>query len=182
MLETITLAGGCFWCTEALFKRLKGIYSVIPGYSGGTVSNPTYEQVCDGDTGHAEAIQVEFDPTQISFDKILEVFWYTHDPTTLNQQGNDFGTQYRSAIFFHDQRQKEIAEQSKEKLEKEGIYKDKIVTEIIPFTNFFIAEDYHKNYYERNKDKSYCNFVITPKIIKLLQRYKKDLKEEYKDN
>jgi peptide-methionine (S)-S-oxide reductase len=178
-LEIATFAGGCFWCTEAIFKRLKGVYSVLPGYSGGTVVNPTYEQVCSGKTGHAEAVQIEFDSSIIPYSKLLEIFWHTHDPTTLNQQGNDFGTQYRSAIFYHNQKQKEVAEKIKLNLEKEGVYRDKIVTEITANTNFYLAEDYHKNYYEKNKDKSYCNFVITPKISKLIKEYSQDLKEEY---
>lgn len=179
-LEVATLAGGCFWCTEAIFTRLKGVHSVLPGYSGGTVENPTYQDVCSGNTGHAEAIQIEFDPTQIPFEKLLEIFWHTHNPTTLNQQGNDIGTQYRSAIFYHDEKQKEIAEKSKADVEKEKLYPDPIVTEIVPFTTFYIAEDYHKNYYDRNKNQSYCNFVIDPKIHKLLKEYSSDVKDEYK--
>lgn len=179
-LETATLAGGCFWCTEAIFKRLKGVASVLPGYAGGKIKNPTYQQVCSGTTGHAEAIQIKFDPVQISFEKILDIFWHTHNPTTLNRQGNDFGTQYRSAIFYHSDMQKKIAEKSKAAFKKENVYKDAIVTEITPFTNFYVAEDYHKNYFERNKDASYCNFVINPKIHKLLEKYGRDIKEEYK--
>jgi peptide-methionine (S)-S-oxide reductase len=132
-LEIATLANGCFWCTEAIFSRVKGIKSVISGYSGGKTSNPSYEQVCTGITGHAEAIQIEYDPKIISFEKILDIFWHTHDPTTLNRQGNDVGTQYRSAIFYHDESQKNIAEKSKIELEKEGVFKNPIVTEIIPF-------------------------------------------------
>jgi len=178
--ETATLAGGCFWCTEAIFKRLKGIISVKPGYAGGNIENPSYEQVCTGKTGHAEAIQIEFDSSIIPFEKILEVFWHTHDPTTLNQQGNDIGTQYRSAIFYHDEKQKEEAQISKEELVKERVYKNPIVTEIIPFTNFYEAENYHKDYYDRNKEYPYCNFVIDPKIQKLMREFSKDIKEEYK--
>lgn len=178
-LEIATLGGGCFWCTEAIFKRLKGVVSVLPGYAGGTVENPSYEQVCSGSTNHAESIQIEFDPVKIPFEKILDVFWHTHDPTTLNKQGNDVGTQYRSVIFYHDEKQKGIAEESKKKLEKEAAYKDPVVTQIIPFTNFYIAEDYHRNYFEQNKDASYCNFVISPKIHKLLEKYGQDIKEEY---
>lgn len=177
--ETATLAGGCFWCTEAIFKRLKGVQSVKPGYSGGQKENPTYEEVSSGQTGHAECIQIEFDPSLIDFETILDVFWHTHDPTTLNQQGNDMGTQYRSVIFYHDNLQKEKALKSKENLEKENIYKDPIVTQIEPFTNFYEAEDYHKNYFDRNKEYPYCNFVITPKIQKLLQKYGKLVKEEF---
>jgi len=180
LAETATLAGGCFWCTEAIFKRLKGVKSVLPGYAGGKVENPTYEDVCRGETGHAEAIQIELDPAQIPFEKILDIFWHTHDPTTRNQQGNDVGTQYRSVIFYHNKGQKEIAEKSKTDLEKEGIYKDSIVTEIVPFMNFYVAEDYHKDYFDKNKQASYCNFVISPKIHKLLEKYGSDVKEEYK--
>jgi len=178
--ETATLANGCFWCSEAIFKRLKGIESVLPGYAGGTVKNPSYDEVCMENTGHAESIQVKFDPRIISFEKILNIFWHTHNPTTLNRQGNDIGTQYRSAIFFHDEKQKAIAEKSKKDLEQAGLYKDPIVTEITPFKNFYIAEDYHKNYYDKHQEVPYCNFVIDPKIHKLLQHYRNDMKEEYK--
>lgn len=179
MNETATLAGGCFWCTEAIFKRLKGVSSVLPGYSGGTTPNPTYEQVCSGTTGHAEAIQIEFNSTLIPFEKILDIFWHTHNPTTLNQQGNDHGTQYRSAIFYADEEQKKIAEKSKEDVEKEHLYPDPIVTEIVPFEKFYEAENYHKDYFDKNKNQSYCNFVIDPKIHKLLKEYGNDVKEEY---
>lgn len=175
-----TLAGGCFWCTEAIFKRLKGVSSVLPGYAGGHVENPTYEQVCTGGTGHAEAVQIEFDEKNISFDKILDVFWNTHDPTTMNRQGNDVGPQYRSMIFYHDENQKKVAKESKKKVEEEKLYKDPIVTEIKPFINFYIAEDYHKNYFENHKNALYCQLVISPKIHKLLGKYGKDVKEEYK--
>ena len=179
--EIATLAGGCFWCTEAVFKRLKGVISVIPGYAGGDIEKPTYEQVSSGDTGHAEAIQIEFDPKLIEFDKILDVFWHTHDPTTMNQQGNDIGTQYRSVIFYHNEAQKEVALKSKTEIEKEGAYKDPIVTEIVPFKNFFEAENYHKDYYDKNKDYPYCTFVINPKLKKLFEKYGNDVKEEYKE-
>ncbi len=178
--EVATLANGCFWCTEAVFKRLKGVMSVKPGYSGGNVENPSYDQVCSGETRHAEAIQIEFDPSIISFEALLDIFWHTHDPTTLNQQGNDIGTQYRSAIFYHDAIQKEKAIKSKENLERKGVYKDPIVTEITPFTSFYEAENYHKNYYDRNKDYPYCRFVIDPKLKKLLEKYSDKVKEEYK--
>jgi peptide-methionine (S)-S-oxide reductase len=179
MIEITTLANGCFWCTEAIFKRLKGVKSVLPGYAGGTVKNPSYDQVCTGTTGHAESTQIEFDPKVISFEKLLDIFWHTHNPTTLNRQGNDVGTQYRSAIFYHDKKQKEIAERTKKELVKEGVYKDSIVTEITPFKNFYVAEDYHKNYYEQHQDAPYCSFVIDPKIHKLLQQYGNEIKEEY---
>lgn len=177
--ETATLANGCFWCSEAIFKRLKGVKSVTPGYSGGTIKNPSYDQVCNGTTGHAESIQIVFDPSVIDFDKILNIFWHTHNPTTLNRQGNDVGTQYRSAIFYHNEKQREIAEKSKKDLERERIYKDSIVTEITPFKNFYTAENYHKDYYDKNKQAAYCNFVIDPKIHKLLKEYENDIKAEY---
>jgi peptide-methionine (S)-S-oxide reductase len=177
--ETATLANGCFWCSEAVFKRLKGIKSVLPGYSGGQVKNPSYEQVCSGRTGHAESIQIKFDPKVIGFEKVLDIFWRTHDPTTLNRQGNDVGTQYRSAIFYHDQKQKEVAEKSKSALENEGTYKAPIVTEITPYNDFYVAEDYHKNYYENNQNAPYCNFIINPKVNKLLLKYGSDIKQEY---
>jgi peptide-methionine (S)-S-oxide reductase len=180
-IEIATLAGGCFWCTEAIFTRLKGIKSVKPGYSGGHVRNPSYEQVSMGTTGHAESIQIEFDPDQISFDKILEVFWHTNDPTTLNRQGADVGTQYRSAIFFHDEMQKETAEESKNRLENERVYPHPVVTEIVPFTGFFVAENYHINYFENHRNAPYCSVVIAPKVQKLLKLYGTDLKEEYKN-
>jgi peptide-methionine (S)-S-oxide reductase len=175
-----TLAGGCFWCSEAVFKRIKGIKSILPGYAGGTVESPSYEEVCGGKTGHAESIQIEFDSKVIPFEKILDIFWHTHDPTTLNRQGNDVGTQYRSAIFYHNEKQKEIAENSKKELEEEGIFKDPIVTEITPFRNFYAAEDYHKNYYENHQDAPYCNIVIDPKVNKLFLKYGNNIKEEYK--
>jgi peptide-methionine (S)-S-oxide reductase len=176
-MEIATLANGCFWCSEAMFSRLKGVKSVLPGYSGGKVEDPTYDEVCTGRTGHAEAAQIEFDPSVTSFERLLDVFWHTHDPTTLNRQGNDIGTQYRSAIFYHDEKQKEIAEISKR--DHQTDYKDPIVTEIIPFRKFYVAENYHKKYYEQHQDAPYCRFVIDPKIEKLLKHYGKDLKEEY---
>ncbi|MGB6595254.1 MAG: peptide-methionine (S)-S-oxide reductase MsrA [Candidatus Nitrosopolaris sp.] len=178
--EIATIANGCFWCSEAIFRRLQGVKSVLPGYTGGTAKNPSYDQVCTGITGHAESTQIQFDPKIISFEKILDIFWHTHNPTTLNRQGNDVGTQYRSAIFYHDEKQKEIAEKSRKEFEAEGAYKDPIVTEISPFKIFYVAEDYHKNYYEEHLDAPYCNFVIDPKIHKLLQQYGSDVKEEFK--
>jgi peptide-methionine (S)-S-oxide reductase len=179
-LEIATLANGCFWCTEAIFARLKGVKSVLPGYSGGKVENPSYDQVCTGITGHAEAAQIGFDPMVISYEKLLEVFWHTHDPTTHNRQGNDVGTQYRSAIFYHNDNQRKIAEKSKREIEDKGIFKDPIVTEITPFKKFYVAEDYHKKYYEQHQDAPYCRFVIDPKIEKLFKQYKNDLKVEHK--
>lgn len=180
MKEIATFAGGCFWCTEAVFKRLKGVGVVDSGYSGGNTENPTYEDVCSGKTGYAEAISITFDPTVISYEKLLDVFWRVHNPTTLNRQGNDIGTQYRSAIFYHTDEQKKVAEISKEKLVKEGVYKDPVVTEIVPFANFYKAEPHHQNYYDRNQEYPYCQFVIDPKIQKLYKDFKDDLKEEYK--
>src|SRR3989338_4007943 len=165
-METATLAGGCFWCTEAIFKRLKGVTSVVSGYTGGNVENPSYEEVCGGDTGHAEAIQITFDPKVVPYEKLLEIFFALHDPTTLNRQGNDAGTQYRSAIFYHDQSQKEAAEKSKANAQKK--LTDKIVTGIVPYTEFYEAENYHKNYYDSNRAQGYCQVVIDPKIKKLL--------------
>lgn len=175
-METATLAGGCFWCTEATFQRLKGVKSTTPGYTGGTVGNPTYEQVCTGSTGHAEAIQIRFDPKIISYGKLLEVFFALHDPTTLNQQGADVGTQYRSAIFYHDDNQKKTAETLKGKLDKSGNFKAKIVTEVVPFTKFYQAENYHQNYFDSNRTAPYCQVVIDPKIKKLLEEFPADLK------
>ncbi|MBI2600191.1 peptide-methionine (S)-S-oxide reductase MsrA [Candidatus Daviesbacteria bacterium] len=180
-METATLAGGCFWCTEAIFKRLKGVISVTSGYAGGKISDPSYEHISTGKTGHAEAIQIQFDPKIISFDKLLDIFWVVHDPTTLNKQGPDVGTQYRSVIFYHDENQKRKAEESKRKLQKSGILNEKVVTEIKPFTGFFTAEEYHQNYYEINKNSNpYCLLVIDPKIEKLLIKFNQEVKEEYK--
>lgn len=176
-METATFAGGCFWCTEAIFQRLKGVISVKPGYSGGNVPNPSYELVCSGSTGHAEAIQIEFDPKIISFQKLLEVFFKLHDPTTINQQGADVGPQYRSVIFYHDNEQKKRAESIKGKLQKSGAYKDKIVTEIVPFTKFYEAENYHQNYFNNNRQQPYCQAVIDPKIKKLFENFKENLKD-----
>ena len=178
-LETATFGGGCFWCTEAIFQRLKGVESVLPGYSGGHVDNPTYEQVSSGDTGHAEATQIEFDPTIIPYKKLLEIFWHTHDPTTPNRQGNDVGTQYRSAIFYHTPEQKKVAEEVKVELEEAGVYRDPIVTEITKFTSFFPAENYHQNYFNTHPEAPYCNVVIDPKVQKLLKDYGQDVKPEY---
>ncbi|MDQ6660376.1 MAG: peptide-methionine (S)-S-oxide reductase MsrA [Chloroflexota bacterium] len=174
--DTATFASGCFWCTEAVFQRLKGVTSVVSGYAASKVENPSYQQVCSGKTGAAEAIQITYDPSVISYGKLLEIFWHLHDPTTLNRQGNDVGTQYRSAIFYHNDEQKRIALAAKEALEKSGDYKKPIVTEIAPFTNFYPAEDYHNDYYDNNRSQSYCKFVIDPKVQKLLKEYKNDVK------
>ena len=178
-MEKATFAGGCFWCTEAIFKRLKGVNSVLPGYSGGHVENPSYDDVCSGTTGHAEAIQIEFDPKIIPFEKLLEVFFYTFDPTTKNQQGNDVGPQYRSVIFYHSEKQKSDAEEFIRKLTKDRVYEKPIVTQVEAFNHFYEAEDYHKNYFERNSDAPYCNYVIASKIHKLLDEFGTDVKEEY---
>lgn len=171
-LETATLAGGCFWCTEAVFKRLKGVTEVLPGYTGGVTKNPTYEDVCSGQTGHAEAIQIKFDPKVISYEKLLEVFWKLHDPTTLNQQGADIGSEYRSAIFYHTQQQKESAQKSLNQAEESGLYPTKFVTEIVPAAEFYPAESYHKDFYEKNASSGYCRIVIDPKIQKLYAEFK----------
>lgn len=179
-LETATLAGGCFWCTEAIFKRLKGVKSVMPGYAGGNVENPTYNEVCDGRTGHAEAIQIEFDPEVTLYEKLLEIFWHLHDPTTRNRQENDLGPQYRSVVFYHNEKQKESAEKVKAELEKSGVYRNPVVTEIVPFTNFYKAEAYHKDYFDRNQEAPYCSVIIDPKIRKLMKEYGNEVKEEYK--
>jgi peptide-methionine (S)-S-oxide reductase len=179
-METATFAGGCFWCTEAIFKRLKGVGSVLPGYSGGEVEKPTYDEVCAGDTGHAEAIQIEFDSKVISYKLLLEIFFYTHDPTTPNQQGNDIGPQYRSAVFYHSEEQKIETEKFIEELTSKKVYDRPIVTQIEPFKNFYEAEDYHKNYFDRNKEAPYCDITISPKIHKLLNKYESSVKEEYK--
>jgi peptide-methionine (S)-S-oxide reductase len=175
-LETATLGGGCFWCTEAVYKELKGVADVKPGYSGGHVKNPSYREVCNGNTGHAEVVQITFDPNVVSFSDILEVFFKTHDPTTLNRQGNDAGTQYRSVIFYRSEKQKEVAEKVVALFEKEKIYDKPIVTLIEPFKVFYEAEDYHHDYYERNKNQPYCQFVITPKLEKFEKIFKDKLK------
>lgn len=175
-LETATFGSGCFWCTEAIFQQLKGIEKVTPGYSGGNRANPTYEQVSSGATGHAEVTQIQFDPSVIKFDDLLEVFWQSHDPTTLNRQGADVGTQYRSVIFYHNQKQKEIAEQYKRKLNAAGAYPTPIVTEITEFKAFYPAEDYHVNYYNNNKKAPYCTFVIQPKMDKFRKVFSDKLK------
>ena len=175
-MELATFGSGCFWCTEAVFQRMKGVDKVVSGYAGGHVDNPTYHQVCTGDTGHAEVVQVHYDPSQVSYEQLLEVFWKTHDPTTPNRQGNDHGPQYRSVIFYHTEDQKRLAEGYKKKLEEEKIWEDPIVTEITPFTNFYSAEDYHQNYYNENGAQPYCSFVIRPKIEKLEKIFSERLK------
>jgi peptide-methionine (S)-S-oxide reductase len=176
-LQIATFGSGCFWCTEAIFERLNGVVKVESGYSGGKVKNPTYEEVCTGTTGHAEVTQITYDPSIISFDELLEVFWKTHDPTTLNRQGNDVGTQYRSVIFYHNEEQKELAENYKAELDKSGVWDNPIVTEISPFTNFYSAEKYHQDYYNNNPNQGYCTFVITPKVEKFEKVFKDKLKK-----
>lgn len=176
-LEIATFGSGCFWCTEAIFERVKGVQKVVSGYSGGTTENPTYNEVCTGATGHAECTQIYFDPSLITYDELLEIFWKTHDPTTLNRQGNDVGTQYRSVIFYHSQEQKQKAEYYKKKLDEEKIWDKPIVTEIVEFKKFYSAEDYHQNYYDNNPYQGYCAFVITPKIEKFEKIFKEKLKK-----
>ena len=171
-MELVTFGSGCFWCTEAVFQQLKGVETVVSGYSGGHVENPSYEQVVTGKTRHAEVCQINFDPDQISFEDMLEIFFDTHDPTTLNRQGNDVGTQYRSVIFYHSEEQREIAERVKAELEKSGSLKNSIVTEIVPFEKFYPAEDYHQNYFRNNPNQSYCRFVIAPKLDKFEKVFK----------
>lgn len=166
-LETATLANGCFWCTEAVFQELDGVENVRSGYSGGFVENPTYEEVCDRTTGHAECLQIQFDPSRISFDELLEVYWASHDPTTLNRQGDDVGPQYRSVIFYHNEEQKATAEMHRNKLNNSNVFNSPIVTAIEPLRNFFPAEDFHSNYYLDNPAKSYCYYVIQPKVLKI---------------
>ena len=174
--KVATLANGCFWCTEAVFQRLKGVVKVESGYTGGHVNSPTYRQVCTGSTGHAECLQITYDPGIISFEELLEVFWTTHDPTTLNRQGNDIGSQYRSAIFYHDEAQRAEAEASKQQLEESGVFDKPIVTTIEPFVEFFPAEPEHLDYYNRHPDQAYCHFVVRPKVQKLQKYFADKLK------
>ena len=176
-MQVATFGSGCFWCTEAIFERLNGVVKVESGYAGGTVENPTYEEVCTGKTGHAEVTQITYDPKIITYDELLEVFWKTHDPTTLNRQGNDVGTQYRSVIFYHNEEQKELTENYKKELDKSGAWDNPIVTEISPVTNFYPAEGYHQDYYENNPNQGYCAFVIAPKVEKFEKVFKDKLKK-----
>lgn len=175
-LELATLAGGCFWCTEAVFLELEGVKSVVSGYIGGTIKNPAYREVTSGRTGHAEAIQITFDPKVVSYETLLEVFFATHDPTTLNRQGNDVGTQYRSEIFYYNDDQKSVANQYIDLLTSEKTFENPIVTRVSPASVFYLAENYHQNYYNNNKDQQYCYYVITPKIKKLQSKFKSKLK------
>lgn len=174
--DTATFAAGCFWCVEAVYQELKGVLSVTSGYTGGKIKNPTYREVCSGLTGHAEACQIVYDPAVISYDELLEAFWASHDPTTLNRQGADQGTQYRSAIFYHSEQQKKLAEAYKAKLNSEKAFDNPIVTEISPATTFYKAEDYHQNYYTENGDAPYCTYVIAPKLEKFRKVFKDKLK------
>ena len=177
--QIATLANGCFWCTEAVFTSLEGVLQVTSGYTGGKIKNPTYKEVCSGSTGHAECLQIVYDPAKISFAELLEVFWETHDPTTLNRQGNDIGTQYRSGIFYHSEEQREKAVQYKEALNKSGAFDRPIVTEITPFEIFYPAENYHQQYYELNGDSNpYCQLVIRPKLEKFRKVFKDKLKKD----
>ena len=167
---------GCFWCVEAIFSQINGVSEVISGYCNGYTKNPTYKQICTGTTGHAEVCKVVYDSTKVSYDELLKIFWESHDPTTLNKQGADVGTQYRSAIFYTNDTEKEIAQEYKEKLDKSGIFKDSIVTEITKLDTFYIAEDYHQEYYENNPNQPYCLFVIKPKLDKFFKKYKNEIK------
>jgi methionine-S-sulfoxide reductase len=179
-LETITLGSGCFWCTEAMFQNLRGVKSAVSGYSGGKIPSPSYEQVCSGNTGHAEVVQVTFDPAAVSLADVLRVFWRTHDPTTLNRQGHDVGTQYRSAVFYHNEEQREIAEQYKAQLDKSGAFDAPIVTEITKFEKFYPAEDYHQKYFDLNPNQGYCRMVIQPKVEKFNKEFAELLNDKTK--
>ena len=180
-METATLAGGCFWCIEAVFQRLEGVDKVVSGYSGGSKATADYKTVSTGNTKHAEAVQVTYDPNVVTYDEILQVFFMAHDPTTLNRQGNDVGPQYRSAIFYHSDEQKDVAEAYIKQLTDAKTWADPIVTEVSPFTEFFIAEDYHQNYYNENGSQPYCAFVVRPKVEKFMKVFKDRLKESYQD-
>lgn len=177
-LELATFGSGCFWCTEAIFLDVEGVYNVQSGYTGGKVKNPTYREVCSGLTGHAEVIQLNYDPKKITYDELLEIFWKTHDPTTLNKQGADEGTQYRSVIYYHNDEQKRLAESYKKQLDDEKVFNGPIVTEISPATVFYKAEDYHQNYYNLNQDQPYCSFVIQPKLEKFRKVFKEKAKKQ----
>ncbi len=177
-LQLATFASGCFWCTEAIFQNVDGVEKVVSGYMGGKVKNPTYKEVCTGQTGHAEVIQLTYDPKKVSYDELLEIFWKTHDPTTLNRQGADVGTQYRSAIFYHNDDQKQLAEKYKKKLTEAEVFDQPIVTEITPASVFYKAEDYHQNYYNLNGDAPYCSMVIQPKVEKFKKVFKEKLKNQ----
>nr|WP_041252221.1 peptide-methionine (S)-S-oxide reductase MsrA [Flavobacterium indicum] len=175
-VQVATFAGGCFWCTEAIFLEVKGVQKVVSGYTGGFIKNPAYREVCNGTTGHAEAIQITFNPKEVAYEDLLEIFFATHDPTTLNRQGADEGTQYRSAIFYHNDEQKKQAENYIQLIEKEKLYSNPIVTQLEPAAPFYLAEDYHQNYYNQNQEQGYCRMVISPKLDKLRKYYASKLK------
>lgn len=177
-MKKATFAGGCFWCQDAVFRMLDGVISATSGYSGGDVENPTYEQVSTGTTGHLEAVQIEYDPDKISYNDLLRIFWTSHDPTQIGGQGNDIGPQYEAAVFYHNEDQKELAEKSKKTLEKESIYNKPIATKILPYKNFYPAEDYHQEYYKKNQDAPYCQVVINPKIEKVKNLFSEKLKNK----
>lgn len=177
-LDTVTFGTGCFWCTEAVFQQVEGVISVESGYAGGHVDNPTYEQVGTGATGHAECLNIVYDSTKVSYDELLEMFWQSHDPTTPNRQGNDVGPQYRSVIFYHNQHQKDVAEQYKAKLDKSGAFAKPIVTTLEPMTKFYKAENYHQDYYNQNGNQPYCQFVVRPKVEKFKKVFKDKLKKQ----
>jgi peptide-methionine (S)-S-oxide reductase len=177
VLDTATFGAGCFWCVEAQFQMLEGVVSVTSGFSGGTVKNPAYREVCEGTTGHAEVCQIVFDTTKISYDEMLEAFWHTHDPTQLNRQGNDVGTQYRSVIFYHNEEQRKKAEYYKQQMNEKNTWGKPVVTEISPFTVFYKAEDYHQNYYNQNGNEGYCQYVVRPKVEKFREVFKDKLKK-----
>lgn len=176
--DTVTFGNGCFWCTEAIFQQVDGVIKVESGYSGGHVINPTYKEVCTGTTGHAECLNIIYDPSKVSYDELLEIFWQTHDPTTVDQQGNDVGPQYRSVIFYHNEEQKKVAEEYRDKLDKSGAFPSPIVTTFEPFTKFYKAENYHQNYYNENGSQPYCQFVIRPKLDKFRKVFKDKLKRQ----
>lgn len=174
-LTTATFGSGCFWCTEAVFQQIRGVKSVVSGYAGGDIENPSYEQVCSGRTGHAEVIQLKYDPVEVSYDTLLEVFWKTHDPTTLNRQGNDVGTQYRSVVMYHDDRQKELAEFYRKQLDESGAFSAPIVTEIVPAATFYPAEKYHQDYFNLNPRQPYCQAIVRPKVEKVREVFAEQL-------
>lgn len=174
--EVITLGGGCFWCLDAVYREIKGVEKVVSGYSGGSMANPAYEKVATGSTGHAEAVRITFNPGTITLEKLLQIFFVIHDPTTLNCQGADMGTQYRSIIFYRNQKQKDVIDKVLEELRKENVYENPIVTEVVPFQSFYAAEDYHQNFYEKNKQVGYCQFIINPKLEKLKKTFLDNLK------
>ena len=175
--EEITLGGGCFWCLDAIYREIRGVEKVLSGYSGGSVANPTYEEVCAGSTGHAEVVQITFNPRIITAEKLLQIFFVIHDPTTLNRQGADVGTQYRSIIFYRNQKQKDVIDNVIGELKKDKIYKNPIATEVVPFQSFYAAEDYHQDYYSQNREQSYCQVIINPKLGKFKKTFRDNLKE-----